>query len=572
MSSDILLSEALDTPINSIDLESKKNLATIGAVTDVARESPGVSHIGTVYGRRIECDTASGAAFVEDHCHPPGKRRPEYRGIPDGTPGAASHPKWVQENELTINPTADFPGTTINRVLVLSPPSVSRMRFVLAVDTTGGVHQNPGYNVPFKSVNGTSWATEVESWRMECCSDTYHLDATALNNAGMLAGVKFRGNVAQYGSQGVLLAHQQPMDAFHRRFCSHKGYREFVATIDSHAKRLAAESLSEVTPALSVQVVSLGQLPLDLGDVLQRSPETSESWRSTEGAFFVHDYTEKTQRYISQYRQYTSTAAGATAPPGEFILCAFETFNPTTNLWSLTYFSSLEHGSQAFDIAPWYDMEWSLLCFNFGANTTTTGGTPPQTSLVHKKIVGVGCQAPFGAFSSSLQVPPPYVDDKAMRMVSVAMSGMKDMLPARANALPSLLSKALTYAPTVLGFLTKAFGSNDAPGTLATRELVTQLRALPMPGRTRKARRRQEDSVVAAAEGVPRATAHAQVAAANIAARAPRAATGVATRPRNPNAKPPTPPGRPRGMPRAEWAAQHAVRPTTRIGHIGFGY
>jgi hypothetical protein len=554
MSSDILISEALDTPVNALDLESKKNLAAVREM-DPERLSSSASHIGTVYGQKISTETDSGAAFVEDYLHPPGKRRPEYRGIPDGSVQAQSHPQWVTEDELSFA-SDSFPGTTINRVLILSPPSATRNRMVLAMDQSGGVFQSPAWNTSNKNISEASWNSEVESWRMEKCSDTYAYDVTSLNNAGFAYGVKFKGNVSLWALNGAQIDDGKHGDhtAFIKRFANHRGFDKVKGVLEQH--RLAqAKPIGEPSPALACQVLSLGVLPTTGGDVLMKNSSGSESWRMTEGAFFVHHFTEPTQRFYSVSRSYTTvtTIPSASTNAAKYF-CLYEYYDAATELWNLAQFSSPEGGNNMYDLAPWYDMEWTMLMINFGANVDLTGSI--NVAVVHKKCTGIGAQPPFGAFTSAFTAQGAHFDDKALRIAKTVPSGMKDMLPARANAFPALISKLAAFAPTVTNFLAKTFGTKDSPANMALHTLAQSLGEVVVPKVGKTTARRQQDKTLARAEGVTNRTAHRQIAAANLqrTQQIPRPVRQAQGAPRNRAAAPSVPSGRPKGMPRAEWA------------------
>jgi len=394
----------------------------------------------------LKTHTVEGAAFVEKYLHPPTPRPACYAGIPDrnATPGVDY--EWRMQDELDVTQANGVLGTA-NGLLVFSPPSFYRKRFCFAVDGNVAV-QIPVLNDINRNVNAVSWNANNEAFRMCYLSDTYEQDASALNNSGMVYGAQFRPNVTSFAASSFELA---------QRFGKHVGYDKMTQIVDEHL----AKRVSSTSPALHVQVINLGVIPLSGGDVLMRSPKSS-TWRSTIGGYLPHKFSEPVQEYKSVARSYASqpvppfTSPVTTTSPNSTYLCFYESYIPVTDTWTLTPFRDvITPSSTAQDLAPWYEMTWSVFLYDFSANSLT--GITSAAPIVHKKIVGIESQPPFGSINQALMRDNPMLDQLALDIVSTHDTICRDMLPAAANA-GGFISAVAKWAPSVLSTLGSVFG------------------------------------------------------------------------------------------------------------------
>lgn len=118
------------------------------------------------------------------------------------------------------------------------------------------------------------------------------------------------------------------------KYKNHRGYKDMLSHARKHfepclaAKNLADSVVIDVrtsTPALAVQVVNFGVIPLTGSEILMKSTQ-SASWLAKNGAFFVQRFTEPTQHYISQTRNYTALGGGGSNVPNvsNVTICYYE--------------------------------------------------------------------------------------------------------------------------------------------------------------------------------------------------------------------------------------------------------
>lgn len=420
---------------------------------------------------RLKAKTPAGAAFVEKYLHPPGECLPDFQGIPDRNTTENVDYEWRLSEELNYNQwhTA-LAGATA--VLILSPPSVYRQRFVFATDGNTFA-QVQSENAPNPDVSITSFNANVETWRMTYCSDTFEQDANALNNAGMLYSTQFRPDVTEFAFNTF-----QELEKGLGKYAKHKGHLELRTALAKKLSSMAfsdigdsvkVEKVGESTPGLSVQVINLGVLPLKPSDLLMKSSK-STSWRSTIGSFMVHRFSEPTQRYISQTRGYTTipVSGGSVTSPGvsAYTICLYETYNPATDTWTLSTFQGSEAGTYCIDVSKWYDMTWSALLYDFSAQINASGTLQAVPgSLVHKKIFGIETTPPFGSMSLAQRRQRALLDQEAMDIISTADQLKSDALPAAANAFGGIMASLAKFAPAVLSTLSSLFsaGKDQSP-------------------------------------------------------------------------------------------------------------
>jgi len=453
-------------------MESQQVLVTPGALDAEAMQeakralktiktpNPGSNHIGMVYGKEITCDTASGAAWVEKYLHPPSERRSEYSGIPDENCSPGVDYEFRIQDELGVSVLQGATGTEVTKMLIISPPSVLRNRLVFGINPVNDT-ATPAtpLNTPNPNITRDSFNSSVEAWRMTYLSDTYELDSTAFTNAGMFYGCQFRPNVANYeATTNTLEKDLKPL-------AKHKGFNELLARIKNHTKTSKGYGdfvdLKEAGTNVLVQVISLGKIPTTGGEVLMKSTKSS-SWLAKEGAFMVHRFSERTQKYVSNTRKYLTVIDGSTiaGTNGAFVVCYYETYDKATDTYTLHNWtaSELVPEANALDAAPWYDMTWSMLMYDFTALSGQINVIPALPSIVHKKIFGIETQPLFGSLQTALVRQCPYVDIAALHLGALYSNATTDMLPARANSLGGLLVKAAQYAPAVLDLVKNVFG------------------------------------------------------------------------------------------------------------------
>jgi len=387
------------------------------------------------------CKTASGAAWLKTYLHPPSGKGEGFSGIPDRNAGCAVDYSWRLSDELDMGSvTAVLP--TATRAVIVTPPSVFRQRFVFATDGTA-LAQVCSLNIANRNITATSWNVNAEAWRMAALSDTFEQDATAFNNAGMLYGAQWVPGVSTFAFSSI---------EFVSRFGKHIGHDRILDGIQKQriASACAEERLMDTTPALHIQVVSLGAIPLNGGDVLMKSPKSAR-WRSTVGGWFRHRFTEPTQRYLSQARNYTSTTGAGSAVGGSAVryLCLYEFYDPTTDTWQIQNLFSAENPSATVDVAEWYPMTWGILLYDFSAAVAGGFNVAP---LVHNRDYTLEAVPPFGSMNTALIRRPPMLDQEALDHASSVGVAEDDMLPAAANA-GGFISAIARFAPTVLSTL-----------------------------------------------------------------------------------------------------------------------
>lgn len=487
-------------------LESKRALKTIKL------PNPGSNHIGMVYGKEIACDTASGAAWVEKYLHPPSERRSEYSGVPDENCSPGVDYEFRTQDELGIATLQGAVGTEVTKMLIISPPSVLRNRLVFGINPNNStaLPATP-LNTPNPNLTRQSFNAGVEAWRMAYLSDTYELDSTAFTNAGMLYGCQFRPNVANYEATTLTLEKDL------KPLAKHKGFNELVNRIKTHAKTSKGFSefvdLKEAGSNVLVQVISLGKIPLTGGEVLMKSTK-SASWLAKEGAFMVHRFTERTQKYISNTRKYELgivDGGTTTGNNGAFIVCYYETYDPATDTYTLHNWTSSEGepSGNALDAAPWYDMTWSMLMYDFTALSGQISVIPAYPSIVHKKIFGIETQPLFGSLQTALVRQCPYVDIAALQLGALYSNAVSDMLPSKANSLGGLLTKAAQYVPSILGLISNVFGKkpeNEASNK-AIDKLNRKIERLEMASHVPNSVKPKSEVIVVKQKAKPRLTA-----------------------------------------------------------------
>lgn len=466
-------SQQVLTSPGALDLDAMQEAKR--ALKTIKSPNPGSNHIGMVYGKEITCDTASGAAWVEKYLHPPSERRSEYSGIPDENCSPGVDYEFRIEDELAISTLVGSSVAGATKMLIISPPSILRNRLVFGIDPTNGdaVPCTP-LNTPNPNITRESFNASVEAWRMTYLSDTYELDSTAFTDAGVFYGCQFRPNVANYeATTNTLEKDLKPL-------AKHKGFNELLARIKSHTKASKGYNdfvdLKEAGTNVLVQVISLGKVPTTGGEVLMKSTK-SASWLAKEGAFMVHRFSERTQKYMSNTRKYQTVVDGSTTTGnnGAVVVCYYETYNAATDIYTLHNWTAAEGASDAnaLDAAPWYDMTWSMLMYDFSALTGQISVIPAYPSIVHKKIFGIETQPLFGSLQTALVRQCPYVDIAALHLGALYSNATSDMLPARANSLGGLLVKAAQYAPAVLDLIKNVFGKK--PDNSASDKAIDRL-------------------------------------------------------------------------------------------------
>jgi hypothetical protein len=424
--------------------------------------------IGTVRGVKLECDTPSGAAWVEKYLHPPGERRSEYRSIPTMNTTPSNDLEYRCEDEIGF--TSISAGTT--KVVLFLPPSIYRLRFGFDITDIGGVIPNQIYNKPNTNISLSTLPLEVEAYRMAYRSSTFYQDSTGFTNAGMSYAAQFRPNVTVFTETplgapfgGLDYDRSQPMEKFHARFKNHKGYKEMLlanAKQEQGKGKLGSESLGN-----SLQVISLGVIPTSGGDVLMKSPK-STSLPTRDGMFMVHQFSEPDQRYVSFSRQYPRTPMPS-HDSGTVIYSCYEYSDGVA--WYLDSFPSTDSGTNSPDF-PWYDMTWGVIMFDLtGAQS---GPSPIIAPIVHKCIIGLEVQPVFGSTLRALARAPPIYDFEALRMASITRQAMPDGLPASANDLGSVLGAVMKFAPMVIDTLKSVFGSREGKLTSEVKQNIAR--------------------------------------------------------------------------------------------------
>jgi hypothetical protein len=415
-----------------------------------------------VLNTRLETNTPAGAALLEKHLHPPSQTPAAYSGITDRNTEGGLDYEWRLQDELNYEDwNAALSGATA--VVIFSPPSNYRLRMVFATDGTN-IAQVVSNNTPNPDLSVSSFQQNVERWRMCYLSDTYEQDANALNNAGMLYGCQFAPPVSMFAGNSV-----QSLTEQLQRYSKHSGFKDALKMIGKHfpAETLTSKNMDQsvmveklaATPALAVQVVNLGQIPVRGSEVLMKSPR-SASWRSTIGAYFRHRWTEPVQNFISTSRPYTALTGGGASIIGNnaITVCFYETYNSTTDTWTLTSFQSSDGSTAMWDCTKWYEMTWSCILYDFSSQVTGGSGFSPA-SLVHKKIWGIETVPPFGSMNLALKRDCPVLDQRALDAIAMANQQCPDMMPAAANAFGGAMAAIAKYAPMVLSTLSSVFAA-----------------------------------------------------------------------------------------------------------------
>jgi hypothetical protein len=274
----------------------------------------------------------------------------------------------------------------------------------------------------------------------------------------MLYTAQFRPNVVVYSERNL--------SAFHERFREHIGYKTVMAkhnitepeddgvmvlAKETSRMQLNARAPPKVPSTGNVlQVISLGKLPISGGDVMMRSPKSRAS-KALDGAFFVHQFSEPTQRYVSLSRTYDKKDSALR----NVIFSAYE-YIDTAGAYHLDDFHTVDGGTNCPD-AEWYDMTWGMFIYTPGQLNPAIGGTPAE--LIIKTIYGIDAQPVGGSVLQAVAKDAPLYDQQALRLGAMMRQQMPDSLPASANDLGSIIATAIEWAPKIWNGIKSIFST-----------------------------------------------------------------------------------------------------------------
>jgi hypothetical protein len=413
----------------------------------------------------VSVDTPSGAAWAEKYLHPPSALKPQYAGIPDLNSTASVNLEYRLECEQAQ--------VGNNAVLYVIPPSIMRQAFKFTIAGTSITDSSADMPVN-RNVTIDDFAKTSESYRMGYRSTTLYQDSTAFNNNGMVYTSQFRPNIATYTDHDLT--------AFAERYAGHQGISEVMKQIKARSPDDGFTKLGGPTtpsPGNTLQVISLGRIPLTGGDVLMKSPH-STARRACEGAFVVQQFSEPTQRYVSLARHYTKRSDPATS----YSVFNYYEFIDDTGKFFIASFKSSDGGAFSPDI-EWYDMTWAFMMI-----VTPDVPTYP-CSYILKTIVGVDVQPVSGTLLQSVVKESALYDMQALRMSSMLRQRMPDSLPASSNDFASVAATVMNWAPKIWGAIKSIFGGAEKPEIKkeVKKEVKQELKA-PKPANAKKNKQR----------------------------------------------------------------------------------
>jgi len=424
-------------------------------------------------------DTPAGLAWLEKYMHPPSTKRSAFAGIPDTSDNASVQLSYTIIDEQPVKTAVGL--LPVAKALYVLPPSIMCQKFCFLIGPGGAViGQDASQNIPTASIDINTFPTQAESVRFVDLGDTAEQDATDFNNNNYFYGAQFRPNISVF-TDTVLDSRHHTMAEFYSKYSNHRGYKEHhakskgftqfprmryhngkhVAAGDDgfpeddydvvHRTPASAKPLTPRAPAIgnAIQVVSLGILPVDGGSVLMRNQGKSRSNKCKDGAYFVHRFTEPTQRYNSMARSYATLATGSISSA---IVCFYEFYDAVSGFWFLEPIaSSIISVMSDFE---WYDMSWGLLLHDYSAGAGLPGVTPAP--LRFKRKLDIEVQAASGSILQPLVTAAPMFDPRAMQTASQMMHCLPDMMTADHNLLGGLMQLAKKVMPSLLSSLSAA--------------------------------------------------------------------------------------------------------------------
>lgn len=459
--------------------------------------------VATVKGTELHTMTPEGRAYVEKKIHPPAPTPSSYQGRP--TTSSQEICIFQTTGETDVSPIFKYKDVTRypDKMLLLSMPGGVVGQYVFYATSDDSFAQQSQINLPPDTkvqppatlMAGYEWETnyqrDVGSHFLDYKSTTVYANCTGFNNQGLITTAIFKPDIVTSldGFQDSTLHHYamslepksranlaRAIGAPVVRNVKHRGRKtadddefevidddvpvhDFSAVANYKYQILNWGHQTATTSDLGGQIVINGLFPKDAGEIQVMSRNTATR-PFVDGAFVVERDAQEVQTFVPR----PVIPLIAQQIPQPLVVCMMTWYNPQTQVTYhyLLNSKSITTGAEQLPFSsdiPWTDMTASITLVQA---MTVPGDTQPFTNglpfMSIKTICGYVVQP---APKSSLRVfmtESPMPDRAALEMIACINRQRPDSLPAKMNDAGTIMSAILSLAPSVIGFLTDAFG------------------------------------------------------------------------------------------------------------------
>lgn len=463
------------------------------------------TNVATVKGAELHTVTPEGRAYVEKKIHPPAPTPTAYKGRP--TTSSQEVCLFQTTGETDITPVFKYKDQVRypKKMLLLSMPGGLVGQYVFYSTSEDSFAQQSLFNLtvgtevqpPATLLAGYEWEDnyqkDVGSHFLDYKSTTVYANCTGFNNQGLITTAVFKPDIITSISEPTSTLHSYAMGLDHKsranlakaigapvvRNVKSRGRKhdddefevidedfpihDFGAYAQFDYQILNWGYQDATTSDLGGQIVINGLFPKDAGEVQVMSRNTATR-PFVDGAFIVERDAQEVQSFIPR----------PVIPPvpdvntSSLVVCMMVWYNPinqTTYHYLLNtkaYNTGPEQLKFSTDI-PWSDLTASITVIQAltvpGDNQPVVNGLP---FVSIKTICGYVVQP---APKSSLRVfmtESPMPDRAALEMIACINRQRPDSLPAKMNDAGTIMSAILSLAPSVISFLTSAFGKKKS--------------------------------------------------------------------------------------------------------------
>lgn len=465
------------------------------------------TNVATVKGTELHTMTPEGRAYVEKKIHPPAPTPASYTGRP--TTSSQEICIFQTTGETDISPvfkyqigkeeTTRYP----DKMLLLSMPGGLVGQYIFYATSDDSFAQQSAFGLPPDTkvqppatlLSGYDWKEnyqrDVGSHFLDYKSTTVYANCTGFNNQGLITtgifkpdivtthdGTSNRSSLLDYANTlsprcraNLAKTLRAPLSKSHKhRKIDEDGF-EVISEEPTHDLSAFANTTYQflnwghqkaITSDLGGQIVITGLFPKDVGEIQVMSRNTATR-PFVDGAFIVERDSQEVQTFVP--RPLIVPTPGIYEP---LVVCMMVWYNPSTLttyhylLNAITYGSGIEMLPYSTDI-PWTDLTASLTIIQ-GLTVPAEGQIAnnglPMISV--KTVCGYVVQP---APKSSLRVfmtESPMPDRAALEMIACINRQRPDSAPAKMNDAGTIMSAILSLAPSVISFLTTAFGKKKA--------------------------------------------------------------------------------------------------------------
>jgi len=431
----------------------------------------------------LRANTEAGKAWLQTYAHPPGGKGDNYAGYPDASTVPAVHPFHVPVVEGDwLAETPD--GTAPAMCFLASPGLFGPVYRAGSINESGVIGTNLGN--AWSQVNQNTdldpvwFTTGYTRFRNTARSSTFQLDATALNDKGMVYVAQISPGVytltqfqlamrfREYGQFDELAKlrdsyirspradrfikrkRAEILDCIDTGVCPPMPLDKFDACLDTVKKGLTIDKrdshwahyvpfIDLVMAADStemVQVAKLGKMVTKPSDFTDMSPRCYAS-QARDGAFTVNSVNNPTNDFQDLGLGYYDGAA----TNEDLYLCYYETF--LHGAPKIVGFGTEVAGDPVQRDTSWRNWTWSLVFFY-----NVTPGTDIAAINIKSNIHYEATVAPRGPFQPFVRIPAMF-DPLALECAAMIVQARMDGMPASYNVSGELGTQGL--ANQILG-------------------------------------------------------------------------------------------------------------------------